>query len=632
MSNERVSKEYFPERSMSIWRDWLTRYSNQILIFLTLLFILILINRPALIMDDETITTNQLHQISMGHQFLMNECKYGCFSDGTPALYYIYRNNVLGYPIILPLLSLPVYMIIHMFGDNFRLPIIIFWSMIPALLCLCLQLRNPQKISFNRIPIMYIGLFISLILLLINFYYYHPFPLTPPDAPSETGAVILTNTLLGALLGVIIYQMNKLIFKRENIALIATIALISCSSYLFWAGTAKDHILTTTLFAIITLSFISSIHYDSIKYRVVGFIFIGFLAWARPEMGFSLFICALLYQGFEWAYLEKENRSYPHSFLLPFIGTAFGSIPLFINNYITTHNFLIPAFYYYHLKTAPVGFPVFIPNNLTTGSAQAGISMNTLTSTFNLWDICYLFMQILPKIEIHQLFFAIIAIFLYPPPGNISIALLSPVLLLGIMIWCIIIVFQREKIQTITREHKNILMLLTFFSIAIFLPYVHVLEGYIEGGRPGPDVRYFLPIYFIGGLIGMYPIITWCKECLCNIWKKNGLIKFCGFTVLISLFIVIFEPFGGPGYGYYPFFIAAVYGLTIVSLLLFIKSQQEIQMIPCISALILLLVSLPLIWQLIISYYFAIGRFNGYPYWLPFLEYIYELYVPYSWK
>jgi hypothetical protein len=51
-------------------------YSLSIIIFLFSLFVIITVSSPALFINDEWITANQLHQLNIGHQITINEGKY----------------------------------------------------------------------------------------------------------------------------------------------------------------------------------------------------------------------------------------------------------------------------------------------------------------------------------------------------------------------------------------------------------------------------------------------------------------------------------------------------------------------------------------------------------------------------
>ncbi len=82
-------------------------YKYHILVFLIALFIALTFAHPQFFVTDEWITANQLAQIHSGHQVLVNEGKFGVLLDGRITTYMKAKNNLLGYTIFLPLISLP---------------------------------------------------------------------------------------------------------------------------------------------------------------------------------------------------------------------------------------------------------------------------------------------------------------------------------------------------------------------------------------------------------------------------------------------------------------------------------------------------------------------------------------------
>lgn len=621
-----------PHENLGERKTWNNSITIHLLIFLSLFFLLILISRPALIMDDETITVNQLHQLSSGDQILINECKYGCYADGTPSYYYLHRNNLLGYTLMLPMLSLPVLLFFSIFGDQFRLPIILIWSLIPLLLTILIHTAYPAYSRIGKIPLLYIGAIISMLLLMANLYYYHPFPFTLPDAPRETGAVIFTNCILGSLLGVVIYQIALTFFKEKKIALFGTYVILSCSSYLFWSGTAKDHILSTLMIAIIILCFVTAIRSDNHSYIYAGFFCIGLLAWNRPEVGFGILMAAIIFQVLTRFTSTGEKKSVSRFLFLPVIATAIGSIPLFINNYITTHNLVTPPFWYYKTGTVPQGAQVWSQNNITQSISPDIIGQPILIQDLSFGNLIHLCYSIIPDFSQMDIFSTLVTVFLNPPPGNLSLFPITPIFLAGGLILLITAIIYRKGLLSMQKQDKLILLLLCLFIAGVILPYLHTLQGYIPGSRPGPDIRYLMPLYLVGGLIGLYPFVMWRREVIYSIFSKMSMGLLVLFPTLVTGIIITTEPFGGPGDGYRGVYLIAVYALVLLCIGLFLYTKRRENYNYVLTIALILLISLPLIWQLVFTYYYAIGRFNGYPYWLSFMEYLYEVYVPYPWK
>lgn len=599
-----------------------------ILIFLILLFASLLINRPALYMNDEFITVNQLHQLSIGHQTLINECKYGCYQNGTPIAYFTVKHNVLGYTLFLPLLSLPALQFFSLFGDEFRLPIILGWSLIPLLISIIFSIGFPQKSRIIGIPLIYIGAALSMLILMINLYYYHPFPFTAIDAPRESGAIIFTNTILGALIGVIIYLISDLIWNNKKISLLCTVCILCCSSYFFWSGTAKDHILMTFMMILVTYFFISSIVTKKNIHRYAGFFCIGLLAFVRPEVGLSIFIGSLIFLGCERIIDGREIsvlKALKNTFFYS-IATICGTIPLFLNNYITTKNFFIPPFYYYLSKTAPVGFEQIM------GDIQASDKneiLQTAPDTLDLSSFSHVpgliqdYFFTTSPIKIAGSFFEIL---FHPASGNMSFFAVTPLFLAGLIlfIWCW--VYKRPDFGKTELKIFSLFTLFIFFSVLAYgrsLPGISASQGIL------PDMRYLLPLYFLGGFIGFYPLVTWGKEVILRIATRKYLISFIIGTLVLTLLIAISMPMASYN-EFTTLYMSLTYVATLLFIILFISYCSGKTSPIWVGIFLLIMISLPLSWQLLMDIFYSTGKIHGYPFWMPYLEYLIEKYVEYE--
>lgn len=613
---------------ISTFESTIKKNAIPFLIFLIILFASLLINRPALYMNDEFITVNQLHQLSIGHQTLINECKYGCYQNGTPIVYFTAKNNVLGYTLFLPLLSLPVLQFFSLFGDEFRFPIILAWSLIPLLISIIYSIGFPQRSRIAGLPFIYIGAAVSMLILMINLYYYHPFPFTALDAPTESGAIIFTNTVLGALIGVVIYLISDHIWKNKRISLICTASILSCSSYLFWSGTAKDHILMTFMLTLVTYFFISSIVTKKDVHRYAGFFCIGLLAFVRPEVGLSIFIGSLIFLAIEWII---DGREIPVSKALNntifySLATVCGTIPLFLNNYITTKNFFIPPFYYYLSKTVPVG------NEPIIGELHASDNNATLQSIPDTLDLSSL--SHIPGL-IHDYFFttspitiagSFFEIMFHPSSGNMSLFAVTPLFLAGLIvfIWC-----WYYKRPDFGRGDLKILSLLTLFIIFSVLAYGRSLPGISASQGIVPDMRYLLPLYFLGGFVGFYPLVTWGKEAILRVATRKYLISLIIATLVLTLLIAISMPMASYN-EFTALYMTLTYIATLLFIILFISYCSGKTSAIWVGFFFLIMISLPLSWQLLMDIFYSTGKVHGYPFWMPYMEYLIEKYVEYE--
>ena len=192
----------------------------------------------------------------------------------------------------------------------------------------------------------------SFLALLANLAFYYPWPFAAPDAPIEAAAVVFTNHLLFAALAVMVYLTCRTIFEDTWFSLFGTIACISCSSYIFWAANAKDHMLLAAMTAAVILFLVRYIRERRWSDAVIGFAFIGLLAWARPEVGFTVFIFATLYfVGLQVSrgLLQSPPAEAVRALCAP-LATVIGAIPLLLNNAFVTGNPLVPAFYVYEKR------------------------------------------------------------------------------------------------------------------------------------------------------------------------------------------------------------------------------------------------------------------------------------------
>lgn len=631
MSSEKRRKKkktYSNSVQAGTFESGIKRYAIPTLIFLSILFISLLINRPALYMNDEFIAVNQLHQLNSGHQTLINECKYGCYQNGTPSEYFIAKNNILGYTLFLPLLSLPALQFFSIFGDGFRLPIILGWSLIPLLISVIISMGFPDNSRIIKIPLIYIGAAVSMLILMINLYYYHPFPFTVIDAPVESGAIIFTNTILGALTGVIIYLISDLVWNNRRISLLCTLSILCCSSYLFWSGTAKDHIPMTFMLALVTYFFISSIITKNNIHRYAGFFSIGLLAFVRPETGLCIFIGSLIFLVCEQII---DGREIPvintlKTMLLCIAATVCGTIPLFLNNYFTTKNLLIPPFYYYLSNTVPEGYESILSKiqiNGKTGIIQNIPETLDISSFSHASGLIHDYFLTTSPVTITSSFLEIL---IHPESGNMSLFAVTPLFLAGVILFTWYWFYKRPELG---KNDLKILLLFTIFIIFSTLAYGRSLPGISASQGIVPDMRYFLPLYFLGGFIGFYPLATWGKEAILQITNLKTLVILMAGTSIMTILIVLSMP--GASYNEYTtLYMTLVYIVTLFFIISFISYSSGKISATWVGIFLLVMISLPLSWQLLMDIFYSTGKFHGYPFWMPYLEYLIEKYVVYQ--
>lgn len=598
---------------------FLNRNLISVLIFLFALFFAMTFSNPALFLNDEWITVNQLHQLGEGHQIIVNEGKYGTFLNGTPGPYMRSHHNLLGYTMMLPVLSLPALWFFGLFGDQFRLAVIFLWSILPVAMAVLVDAYRPQYARWRGIRWTWLVVGAAFAGFLANLVFYYPWPFTAPDAPVEAAAVVFTNHLLFAAFAAMVYLTCRIIFEDTWFSLFGTIACVSCSSYIFWASNAKDHMLVAAMTAAVILFLVRYIRHGALRDAALGFAFIGLLAWARPEVGFAVFIFAVLYfVGLQISrgLLRRPVKETVKVLCMP-LATLAGAIPLFINNICVTGNPLVPSFYVYQSGAwrAESG-GAFIGSTDTIGDVvQAvpapsdGVSsfLSMVTTQFtSSWST-------LPG-DIFAILFA-------PESGNMSLIAVSPLIVLAVILIPALYLDYRKGERS---PNLLVAIFLVAMACAIWVAYarnIHMLN--VDHGIV-PDIRYLSPLYLPAGLLGVY-----------GIRRLNGAINskrlMLSLTAVIAisapallLAMMLIQPYGGRYAGYTQFFTQITFALLAVTLVLMAVRKRFGIPQAWVTAALLLLVAVPFGWQMMMVFLYSVAKFNGYPLWIPVVETLYE--------
>lgn len=587
--------------------DLLRKYALHILIFLFTFFFVLTISNPAVFFNDEWITLNQLRQIDEGHQVIYNEGTYGVWKNGTATQYFDYRNHLLAYTLMLPIFSVPALKLLSLFGDQFRYVMLLIWSIIPILIMFILEFYFPQYARYRGIRWMYIVLLVMGILLFLNFSVYYTFPFTGPTSPREIAAIVLTEHLILAIMAVIIFSTLMMLLKNCWASLFGTIVALSSSSYIFWAGNAKDHLLVAAVFAICIYFMVRYLLERSYIIGAWAFIFIGLLAWARTEFGFVIFLISIIFIVFvELSQSDKKDRiDHAKRLLLPLF-TIIGAIPLFLNNMYINGNPFIPTSLLYMRSEFSSG----VLENISTGPqvvASSGVlvfpqkiiqffSIKWTSFSQDLWGVLVL-----------------------PENGVMSVISVAPLLILLLISIPVIFHWKRKTYQS-----SNLFTLyLSLMILAVFLTYMGEFHSFVTSRGVAPDVRYLSPVYLPIALLGMTLIFTQIKTVD---WKKWVFITLSGFCIIVPLiFLIIFWiiPSDGTIKEGIRFFIVYSLVLLVMFLVIFIGTVKG-KIPPEYSMLSLsLLISSPFAWQIMMIFIYPMAKFNGYPFWIPLTEYIF---------
>ncbi len=595
-------------------------YSIPIIIFLASLFCIISLSVPGLQINDEWITANQVHQIALGHQPFTNEGKYGKLSDGTSP-YFNYRQDILGYSLILPLLSIPSLIFLLALGDEFRYGIILLWALIPAIIGSLIHISYPEYLRYKSKSILIPTYFISLIIFLINITIYTPFSSSLLSAPIEAAAIVFTDHILFALTVVLIYYIGEKLFNgNKRYAIIGAISIVSCSSMLYWASDAKDHMITIFLTCFILFLFISNISKNNQAYAALTFIITGLLVWTRPEIGFTFFIAVLISY---FVYLIKirnerqwNKKAMVIAMIIPII-VIVGLTPFFLNNFYLTHNPLYPpTLDMVELKGVSGGQEITnVAIKETSAPPKESEKLNNNSPFFFLLFIAHYFNPD-PQVSFKDY----IGAFFLPQFGHImGVFPLTPLFLIGLVTLPTILISQWQRV---TETDKITLILCSLMIVAVFMAYLNGFRGLTTSEGIGPDVRYFSTMYIPGGIIGLISMKYWRSIPLNISFRHCVGILLIG-PVLILFLLLYFQPFGG---GISQFnAILSVISLSLSLLICFLFALNELKgsFSQWIQLNFQLLLIIPLAWQIMLIFLFSLAKFDAYTYWIPITGYFF---------
>jgi hypothetical protein len=596
----------------------LNRNLIPVLIFLFALFFIITFSNPALFLNDEWITVNQLHQLGEGHQIIVNEGKYGTFLNGTPGPYMQSHHNLLGYTMMLPVLSLPALWFFGLFGDQFRLAIVLLWSVLPVVMAVLVDAYRPQYARWRGVLWTWLVIGGAFVGFLVNLFLYYPWPFTAPDAPVEAAAVVFTNHLLFAAFAVMVYLTCRTIFEDTWLSLFGTIACISCSSYIFWAANAKDHMLVAAMMAAVLLFLVRYIRYGGLREAAIGFGFIGLLAWARPEVGLAVFVFAALYfvgllvsRGLQRGPVQETAKA----LCIP-LATLAGAVPLFINNICVTGNPLVPSFYVYQSRVWRAGTDgAFIGSAEAVGdvvqavqapSGGIGSFLSIATRHFSSsWST-------LPG-DIFGILFA-------PESGNMSLVAVSPLIMFALVLLPILLWRRPERFSASDRQ---VILLLAVVGIAVWVAYLRSMHGLNTSNGIVPDIRYLTPFYLPVGLLGVYAVSR-----LGSADPKRRTLSLAAVIAVsapvLLVVMMLFQPYGGLYAGYTMFFTQITFALLGATLILIAAGKRFGIPQRWVTAAVLLLIAVPFAWQLMMVFLYSVAKFNGYPLWIPVVETLFQ--------
>lgn len=596
--------------------DWLSNRKD-LTIFVILIglsfSIIIGLSSPALYLTDEWITVNQLNQLQSGSQLLNTEGKFGQLFTGETSLYFTTRGNFLAYSLFLPVASLPALNLFLILGDSFRFGVLLIWGIITLISLLLVTNLLSTSGRKKSVHFCYFLIVAFIIFFFCNFLLYTPFSASLKDSPIESAAVIFTNEVLLALMVGILYLFYRNILITRRLSIAATIITMCCSSYLFWSSTAKDHMLIVFLLSC-ALFFCSELLVKRTNFSgFLLFVTFGLIAWTRPEIGFFILGGVVLWYLFqiiktEPATLQKSAYSHYYSRLIPLSGLFIGLTPFFINNAIITGNPIIPTQLLY-LQERGSNIGENISSNVATIVTSGSVHEQPL-----LLDKIILFFTPDFSSWVDDLF----GIFFYPITGAAGIFFICPIIIIAVFSQ---ILYTKPGFKKFNQIEKQVFQFCLLLTIIIFLSLVRNLHGLNTSMGIYPDIRYLSPLYLFMSVISILLIQK------ADLLSERILLRFLIISTAVIPFVLIIgmvltEPFGGLLIGQYQLLWVLTYILVIASCILMTLPIKNSLKKTHFSLMITLVAIIPLTWQIMLISLYAVVKMNGYPYWIPFAEFI----------
>jgi hypothetical protein len=596
-------------------------YKYHIFVFLIALFIALAFAHPQLLVTDEWVTANQLAQIHSGNQVLVSEGKYGVYENGTITPFFIARNNLLGYTIFLPLISLPAHGIVDIFGNQFPYVILILWTLIPIIIAMGIKcfMNDPEILGKWRLTtVLFIG---SFLLFFINLFYYIPFPVTGIYSYPEIEAIVFTNILCYAILAVLIYEILVKIFNDSRYSLFGTAVCLSCSSYLIWSTCTKDHMLVALLYGALLVSVVYFYEKRDRWFFPVSCLLTGLIAWARPELALPTFIGTV---AFFWVTyrpilsFQKGLKDFFFMILSPFF-VLIGALPFFVNNYLITSNPFVPT------------WVIWGTGNSQNASTSVVLS-SPLMSGLPTWTakIMQLFLS---EIAIHpDTFFGdLYGVLFNPQNGSMGIFCITPLVLIAVFLIPVIILVEKNFFS---QKERFFLFSMIYFSALVFIAYITKIYGMNISPGIVPDIRYLSPAYLslnIAGLIVLKKLHDLSENPGTLI--KNMLLFVMLITPIVLVFIVHYYPYSEQdptSFLFTPLNTAisiGIYVLMAVFLLMQVSSVYFQKQFGFWKSLVIsAILCLPFVWQVATTFLMRIwgSGLGGYSFWIPIIRVLYS--------
>jgi len=566
------------------------------------------LSAPGLFLNDEWITVNQLHQLVSGGDIVINEGKYGSFYTGEKSDYFLSRGNYLAYSLTLPLLSLPAMYLIQLSGMQFRFFFLFVWGIITvgSFLLGAWVCDQHHKRLLSRV--FWVMMILFTIFFILNLYFYHPYPVGP-HRPIESAAVIFTNEVLFALMASTIFLVFRNIRCDILSSVYATSLILACSTYFFWASTAKDHVLVACILTGIVFCFSLLIEKQSGMRWAGLFVVSGILCWVRPEYGIILclgMLIGLIILIFVHMITKRSEPRFsitPRFFFWSIAGLLVGLIPFFINNFIITGNPVTPPQLLYFIGE---GSPL----------SDGGIMeiSGTVVRSDSYLHMIHAFFLPTNGFLISDLY----SLFISPKNGAVGILLICPLIILAFLYF---ITDKRLKFSSYTRPAQIMILFLLYLIILTFGAYFRTITGSIASAGSLPDMRYFSPFYLLLGSLSFLifePVIN-------RVAQKGIIAIICSLICVpvILTFIIMRFPIGGDFFMYTSVIQQISVFMILMSIACICTLNHVGKLETSLPYIIACLIIPPAVFQFMMVVLFSFAKVNGYYFWIPFFEYVF---------
>ncbi len=572
-------------------------------LFITFLccFLSLTIGYPLIYLTDEWITADQLNHLVTGKDLLFGYEPYGVKD------YITSHQDTLCYTLALPIVSLPAYYLFSLFGDDFRLAVLLLWSALLLALLLMIEFWYPQYARWRGIPWTWAGIVSWGVLFVLNAALYGPFWFVRGVRPYDVGvypevaAIVFTNGVAFALLAVVAFLIFREVLGSDRWGLFGLAATVCCSSYLFWSGNAKDHALVALLFAVALYCFTLYLSRENPLYLFASFIAVGWTAFARPELGPALAAGFFL---FGIAVAAGKGRREAGKVVLAAAGVPLGALPLLVNNWgLSGHPLVLPWVAGY----AAAGEDVLRSGTQSIWSTVAGHYTPTAGGFLS----------------------GLYAVFFEPVrAGSAAFFQVSTLSFFALLLAAAAgYALLRHRPTGITSRDARLLAFFALAAVLVVLTYARSIPGMAASPGIIPDMRYLSPAYLPMLVIGVYALKY---AGLDGDGVREALRTLFWLAVIdLPLIFVVLQVIAGKILRGQVTFLTSLTDLFLAgAAVLYIAVLAKRASPRLLAYAVPVLMLFPLAWEVVVDFRFATSCWEGYHFWIPVVQYLW--YIQYT--